>query len=81
MLTYSDQNIIFEKNHISVNIPLSYIGQYIIFNIDRYMLTYSDDLLKYIHRRIAYDETQGISKDSDNKESFRFTNWLNGNLT
>ena len=38
---YIDQNIIFEKNHISVNIPLSYIGQYIIFNIDRYMLTYS----------------------------------------
>ena len=42
MLTYSDQNIIFEKNHISVDISLSYIGQYIIFYIDRYMLTYSD---------------------------------------
>ena len=39
---YIDQNIIFEKNHISVNIPLSYIGQYIILNIDPYILTYSD---------------------------------------
>ena len=28
------------KNNISVNIQLSYIGQYIIFNIGRYMLTY-----------------------------------------
>ena len=40
--TYIDQYIIFGKNHISVNILLSYIGQYIIFNIDRYMLTYSE---------------------------------------
>ena len=31
-----------KKFHISVNIRPSYIGQYIIFNIDRYMLTYSD---------------------------------------
>ena len=30
-----------KKLHISVNIRLSYIGQYNIFNIDRYMLTYS----------------------------------------
>ena len=30
-----------KKIHISVNIRPSYIGQYIIFNIDRYMLTYS----------------------------------------
>ena len=34
-----------KKLHISVNIRLSYIGQYNIFNIDRYMLTYSVKLL------------------------------------
>ena len=34
--------MIFEKNHISVNIKLAYIGQYMNFNIDRYMVTYSD---------------------------------------
>ena len=62
--TYIDQNIIFEKNHISVNIPLSYIGQYIIFNIDRYILTYSGQYkptsLKsyqyYIYRSIYADK-------------------------
>ena len=30
----------FEKFHISVNIKLAYIGQYMSFNIDRYMVTY-----------------------------------------
>ena len=40
----------FLKNlHISVNIRLSYIGQYMIQNIDRYMLTYSEwNLLNFI---------------------------------
>ena len=32
----------FEKFHISVNIKLAYIGQYMSFNIDRYMITYFD---------------------------------------
>ena len=31
----------FEKFHISVNIKLTYIGQYMNFNIDRYMVSYS----------------------------------------
>ena len=31
----------FKKFHISVNIKLAYIGQYMNFNIDRYTVTYS----------------------------------------
>ena len=37
-----------KKLHISVNIRLSYIGQYNIFNIDRYMLTYSDRKFRFL---------------------------------
>ena len=33
----------FKKFHISVNIKLAYIGQYMNFNIDRYMVTYSGE--------------------------------------
>ena len=37
--------------------------------------------MKYIHRRITYDETLGIWKDPDNTEPLTFTDWLNDNLT
>ena len=59
---YIDQNIIFEKNHISVNIPLSYIGQYIIFNIDRYMLTYSGRIYFFIYRFIFWKKKSYIGQ-------------------
>ena len=49
----------FWKKHISVNIQLSYIGQYIIFNIGRYMLTYSDKTkLGSCENRFRVEETE-----------------------
>ena len=44
---YRSENDFWKKLHISVNIRLSYIGQYMIQNIDRYMLTYSGSLWRY----------------------------------
>ena len=65
----------FEKFHISVNMKLTYIGQYMNFNIDRYMVTYSGSYWTVFESERSW----GIKMDGHKKWKWtvsRFESWL-----
>ena len=68
---YRSKYDFFEKFHISVKIKLTYIGQYMHFNIDRYMISYSVQFqntiyqIQYVSER-SYDLLKLLYQDQIN---------------